>query len=95
MSKTKTIKFTLDNEVVFRLVISGSDEIVDRLVNDAFFSGTLRDAAQMLIKKKVASSNPQAPATAIGNPIQEGNQGITPKPLRDMYTDNEAIGKGE
>lgn len=59
MSKRKTIKFTLDNEVVFRLEVQGSDDIVDKLTSDLWFNSALRNAAESLIKNRVTQNTTQ------------------------------------
>lgn len=59
MSKRKTIKITLDNEVVFRLELQGSDEIVNRIIESYDFRNALEDATEKLIQMKVQESTMQ------------------------------------
>lgn len=53
MSKSKTIKFEFDNREVFKLKISGSDEIVDYMAKDMLLLSKLREAAEKLINNNV------------------------------------------
>lgn len=66
MAKRKTIKFTLDNKVIFRLEIQGSDEIVEKLIADTWFNSALRDAAQELIKTNLQKNTLQVKPPKLG-----------------------------
>lgn len=59
MTKRKTIKITLDNEVVFRLELQGSEEIVNRVIESYDFRNALEDATEKLINMKVQESTMQ------------------------------------
>lgn len=59
----KTINFKFDDVVVFELKITGSKEIVTKLVGDTWFNSALRNAAETLIKHNVEKITAKPPLT--------------------------------
>lgn len=56
MSKRKSFKLSFNGEVVLRIEIAGSDEIVDTLVKDTWFNHALRNGVEKLVEDKITKT---------------------------------------